>query len=426
MELTNTLEVLAEYNLVVVLTGLGVLALSTLLHRFKRMPFSFPMVALTLGYTAYALPLGLTPPDPQMSSSLAVHLTELGVIISLMGVGLKIDRIPNWRTWSSTWRLLAICMPLTVVGVAVSGWWILGLTPAAAVLLGAALAPTDPVLASDVQVGEPEEPDDRDLEPGPEEDELRFTLTSEAGLNDALAFPFTYLALLMLAEGASPSNWITQWLVIDVVYKIATGIGAGVALGRLLSVILLRLPIETEQDRMKTGVGALAGTLLLYGTTEILGGYGFLAVFIGSLTIKHREATHQAHKSLHTFAEQSEQLLMLVILMALGGAIAGGLLAPLTWEAALLGLMLIFVIRPLAGLLGLIGASRLPFRDRLIASFFGIRGIGCLFYLAYGLQNGSFLEAELLWATCAFAVVLSVCIHGLTATPVMHYRQQRR
>lgn len=430
MELTSTLKIFADYDLIVVVVGLGVLALATLLHRFRDFPFSFPMMALALGYVAFALPLGLTAPDPQVHSAATVHLTELGVIISLMGVGLKIDRLPNWRTWSSTWRLLAICMPLMIAGVAALGWWMLSLTPAAAVLLGAALAPTDPVLASDVQVGEPEDSLEKDSDsssrdPTQKEDELRFTLTSEAGLNDSLAFPFTYLALLMLTEGAAPSNWFTQWLLIDVVYKIAMGIGAGVGVGWLLSRVLLRLPVNTEQERMKAGVGALAGTLLLYGITEAVGGYGFLAVFIGAMTIKHREKTHQTHKSLHTFAEQSEQLLMTGILIALGGAIAGGLLDPLTWEAALLGVLLVFVMRPLAGLIGLLGARQLSGKDRLVASFFGIRGIGCLYYLAYALHKELFVEADLLWATCAFTVVLSVCVHGMTAAPVMQARERR-
>lgn len=425
MELTSTLKIFADYNLTLVVIGLGVLALATLLHRFKHFPISFPIIALALGYIAFALPLGLTPPDPLKYQGAAVHLTELGVIISLMGVGLKIDRLPNWRTWSSTWRLLAICMPLTIAGVAVLGWWALSLTPAAALLLGASLAPTDPVLASDVQVGEPEDSTTKSTAPEKKEDELRFTLTSEAGLNDSLAFPFTYLALLVLAEGAAPSNWITQWLLVDVVYKLGVGVGAGLAVGWLLARVLLRLPVDTEQQRMKAGVGALAATLLLYGGTEVVGGYGFLAVFIGAMTIKHGEKTHQAHRSLHTFAEQSEQLLMLGILITLGAASAGGLLEPLTWKAALVGVLLVFVIRPLAGLIGMLGASQLSFSDRLIASFFGIRGIGCLFYLAYGLKEGQFIEAELLWATCAFAVMLSIFVHGIAASPIMNARERR-
>lgn len=437
MELMNKLKLLEAYDLTLVVLGFGVLGLAALLRRFEDYPFSFPILALALGYVAFALPLGLTPPEPREHGALAVHLTEIGVIISLMGVGLKIDRLPHWRTWSSTWRLLGIGMPLTIAGVAVLGWWMHGLTPAAAVLLGAALAPTDPVLASDVQVGEPGEevPDDsnpagredtsQEDDPTEREDELRFTLTSEAGLNDALAFPFTYLALLILREGAAPANWLDEWLLVDVAYRIVVGIGVGVALGWGLSRILLRLPVDSEQEKMKAGVGALAGTLLLYGVTESLGGYGFLAAFIGGLTIKHLESTLPTHQSLHTFTEQLEQLFMTGILIALGGAIAGGLLAPLTWEAALLGVLIVFVVRPVAGLIGLLGEQRLSGLDRVIASFFGIRGIGCLYYLAYGLQEGSFPEEDLLWAIGAFTVALSVCVHGVTATPVLQFRDRR-
>ena len=335
IELTKTFKLLEAYDLTLVVVGLGVLALATLLHRFDKLPFSFPILALAFGYAAFALPLGLTPPDPQVQDSLAVHLTEIGVIVSLMGVGLKIDRFPHPRTWSTVWRMLGICMPLTIACAAALGWWMLGLAPAAAVLLAASLAPTDPVLAADVQVGEPvlDHPDDVEPPEGessperaPEEreDELRFTLTAEAGLNDALAFPFVYLALLMSIEGTAPADWIGHWLLIDVLYRIVVGAVAGMALGWGLSRALLRLPIDTEQERMKAGVGALAATLLLYGVTECVGGYGFLAVFVGAITIRHRERTGQAHRSLHTFAEQAEQLLMVGILIALGAAIAGG------------------------------------------------------------------------------------------------------
>ena len=436
IELTKTFKLLEAYDLTLVVVGLGVLALATLLHRFDKLPFSFPILALAFGYAAFALPLGLTPPDPQVQDSLAVHLTEIGVIVSLMGVGLKIDRFPHPRTWSTVWRMLGICMPLTIACAAALGWWMLGLAPAAAVLLAASLAPTDPVLAADVQVGEPvlDHPDDVEPPEGessperaPEEreDELRFTLTAEAGLNDALAFPFVYLALLMSIEGTAPADWIGHWLLIDVLYRIVVGAVAGMALGWGLSRALLRLPIDTEQERMKAGVGALAATLLLYGVTECVGGYGFLAVFVGAITIRHRERTGQAHRSLHTFAEQAEQLLMVGILIALGAAIAGGLLDSLTWEAALLGVLLVFVVRPAAGLLSLLAERRLVALDRMIVGFFGIRGIGCLFYLAYGLQKGDFAEAELLWATCAFTVVLSVIVHGVAASPVIRFRDRR-
>lgn len=435
-DFASALNLFESYDLLLVVLGLSVLGLATLPRRIEQLPVSFPILVLASGYVAFALPLGLRGIDAREEGVFAVHLTEIGVILSLMGVGLKIDRMPHWRTWSTTWRLLAVCMPLTIAGVALLGWWMLGLAPAAAVLLGASMAPTDPVLASDVQVGEPEKeipedsnPADRETAsrksaPEEKEDELRFALTSEAGLNDALAFPFTYLALLMLTAGVAPENWLSRWLLVDVGYRIFVGVVAGVALGRGLAVVFLRLPLDSDHDKMKAGVTALAGTLLLYGVTEVLGGYGFLAVFLGGLTIRHRERTHPSHKSLHLFAEQSEQLVMTGVLIALGGAIAGGLLAPLTWEAALVGVLLVFVVRPAAAMIGLLGERRLPLLDKGIVSFFGIRGIGCLYYLAFGVEEGTFAEEDLLWATCAFTVVLSVCVHGVMASPVMRFRDR--
>ena len=112
-------------------------------------------------------------------------------------------------------------------------------------------------------------------------------------------------------------------------------------------------------------------------------------------------------------------------MIALGGAIAGGLLDSLTWQAVLLGVLIVFGVRPVAGMIGLVGERRLSRLDQWIASFYGIRGIGCLYYLAYGVDEGSFAEADLLWSTCAFTVVLSVFVHGMTASAVMRYRDAR-
>src|SRR5215203_5476753 len=177
-----------------------------------------PIAFLGLGMLVFALPLGLPAPDPVAHPAVTEHLTEFGVIVALMGAGLKLDRRVGLRRWSSTWRLLAITMPLSIAAVALLGWWFAGLVPAAAVLVAAALAPTDPVLASDVQVGEPTDDEDS-------EDEVRFALTSEAGLNDGLAFPFTYLAIAMVTAGSTSTGvWLGRWFAVDVLYKLAVGL----------------------------------------------------------------------------------------------------------------------------------------------------------------------------------------------------------
>ncbi|MDF9750440.1 hypothetical protein M2428_001891 [Arthrobacter sp. ES3-54] len=177
--------------------GVTALAASVLPRLLGRIPVSMPMVFLAAGFVAFALIGGLPDPDPMAHGGLVLHLTEVCVIISLMGAGLALNRPVGWRRWATTWRLLGITMPLTIIAVAFLGWAMLGLGVAAAVLLAAALAPTDPVLATEVQVGEPADSDNA------EDDEARFALTSEAGLNDGLAFPFTYAAIAISVAGAA-------------------------------------------------------------------------------------------------------------------------------------------------------------------------------------------------------------------------------
>lgn len=304
--------------------GLGALLAGILPRVLERRPLSMPIAFLGLGMLIFILPTGLPDPDPLEHSEIATHLTEIGVIVALMGAGLKIDRPLSWARWSSTWRLLAIAMPLCIAAVTLLGWWWAGLVPAAALLLGAALAPTDPVLASDVQVGEPTDVEDS-------EDEVRFALTSEAGLNDGLAFPFVYAAVAIATAGLAPREWFVDWFTVDVLYKLAVGVGGGLAVGWLLGKLFFRAPSTLRLARHAEGFLALAATFLAYGLVEVVGGYGFLAVFVAARAIRAAERTHEFHSVLHDFAEQVERLLTVLLLLLFGGAVVGGLLAPLTW-----------------------------------------------------------------------------------------------
>jgi NhaP-type Na+/H+ or K+/H+ antiporter len=393
------------------LLGVGALLAGILPRVLERRPLSMPIAFLGLGMLVFVLPAGLPTPDPLRWPELTTHLTEVGVIVALMGAGLKIDRPLSWARWSSTWRLLAIAMPLCIAAVAVLGWWWAGLVPAAALLLGAALAPTDPVLASDVQVGEPTDAEDS-------EDEVRFALTSEAGLNDGLAFPFVYAAIAIATTSLAPADWLAHWLAVDVLYKLAVGVGGGLLVGWLLGKLFFRAPSSLRLARHSEGFLALAATFLAYGLVEVIGGYGFLAVFVAARAIRAAERTHEFHSVLHDFAEQVERLLTVLLLLLFGGAVIGGLLAPLTWPAALVGLALVFVVRPLAGWLSLRGAPGRP-AEHWVISLFGIRGVGSFYYLAYATSKTEFPQAELIWATVGLVVVISVVVHGIAATPVM-------
>jgi NhaP-type Na+/H+ or K+/H+ antiporter len=412
------LELLDTHSLVFALAGLAALGGALLPRLIGHLPASPPMVFLALGFGVFSLPLGFPAVDPLEHSEVTEYLTEVGVIVALMGAGLKIDRPPGWRSWSTTVRLLAVTMPLTILLTALLGWWAVGLAPATAALLGAVLAPTDPVLASDVQVGPPGgDPD--------EEDELRFSLTSEAGLNDALAFPFTNAAIAMALAGTHPRGWLLEWLTIDVAYKLALGMVGGILVGKLLAVVVFRTPEHLRLASRGEGFVSLAGTFLAYGLTEAVGGYGFLAVFVAAVALRRSECDHDYHETLHDFAEQTEQLLMITLVVLLGGAVASGILSPLTWEAAAVGLLVLFVVRPLTAWVGLTRAS-IPRGERAAISFFGIRGIGSLYYLAYALNSATFPNADRLWALIAFTVVVSIVVHGTTATVVTSRLDARR
>jgi NhaP-type Na+/H+ or K+/H+ antiporter len=168
------------------------------------------------------------------------------------------------------------------------------------------------------------------------------------------------------------------------------------------------------------GFVALAATFLAYGLTEMVEGYGFIAVFVCAITIRGAERSHGYHRVLHSYVEQLERLLTVVILVLLGGAISRGLLAAIGWPEVLVALAFLLVVRPLAGWLGLLGGKTGP-RERIALSFFGIRGIGSLYYLAYALGKGRFLDqAEWLWAFIGLVVALSIVIHGATTSPLMN------
>jgi sodium/hydrogen antiporter len=413
------------HSLVYAVAGLAAMAGAFLPRLVRDAPVSTPIAVLALGLLLFALPFPLDAPDPLGYPKMAEYLTEFGVIVSLMGAGLKLDRAVGWKSWGSTWRLLAITMPLTIVGTALLGWWMVGLLPAAAVLLGAVMAPTDPVLASDVQVGPPGEASEDVDDPYDAEDEVRFSLTSEAGLNDALAFPFTNAAVAMAVAGAAPGNWFGEWFAVDVVYRLAVGFVAGIGIGRLLCRLVFGKKGELHLAKAGEGFVALAATLLAYGITELLGGYGFLAVFVAAVTLRRHEHDHEYHQTLHDFAEQTERLLMIGLVLLLGGAIAGGLLSALTVGGVVFAVVFLFVLRPLAAWF-ILPTDCLAPAERGAVAFFGIRGIGSLYYLAYALNQATFAQARELWAIVAFVTALSIVIHGISVTPVMRHLDRRR
>lgn len=391
----------------ILLATLGVaIVLSYWLPRFLsgREPAASAMLVLT-GLAGFQLVPGMPPPpDPVESPRLWEHAAELCVIIGLFGTGLRIDRLAARGRWRATVRLLAIAMPLTIAALALLGWMAAGMTLAGGLLLGAVLAPTDPVLAGDVQVGPPHEGG---------EHPVRYALTTEAGLNDGLAFPFVHLAMLVASAGAFSVGLMGEWLARDVLYRIAIGSIGGWAVGWLLGKILFDWPRENPLSKTQSGVIAFAGVLLSHGLIEVLEGYGFVAVFIAGVTLRRVETHDRFHKRLHDFSESLEHALTALLLVALGAALPA-LWPYLDWSHALIGLGLVFLIRPISGYLSLIGTT-MNRRQRLVTAFYGVRGIGSIYYLAYAGRQLELTNEKTLWATIAFTVVLSTLVHGLTA-----------
>lgn len=408
------------------IAGLALLLAAILPRVVSDRALSAPMAFVGVGLLVGLLPLpGGAPISPITEPELAERLTEVTVIVALMGVGLAIDRPLSLRGWSSTWRLLAVGMPLFIGLAFLLGWWVMGLAPAGALLLAAALAPTDPVLASDVQVDGPGTPEGEEAaEEVDETDEVRFALTSEAGLNDGLAFPFVYGAIFLAAGGAS--GGLARWVGWELVGKVALGAALGWACGWLLARMAFRAP--TRALRLaETGdpVLALAATFAVYGLTEVVGGYGFVAVFVAGLVLRGHESDHSYHEEMHVFITQLERLLTLLLLLLLGAAVSWGLLAELTWQGALVGVLVIALVRPLTAALSLVrglplGDPRLGERELRVVAFFGVRGIGTLYYVAYATGQEGFEDAGAVWSTVAFTVLLSVLVHGVLVTPVMN------
>jgi NhaP-type Na+/H+ or K+/H+ antiporter len=331
-------------------------------------------------------------------------ISELCVVAGLFGVGLRIDQLSSRRLWVPTIRLLAVAMPLCILAVAVLGWTYGGMTVAGALLLAAVLAPTDPVLAGDVQVGAP-------LEGG--EHPVRFSLTTEAGLNDGLAFPFVYLALAIAAAGGFTTAVVTEWLWLDVAYRIIVGTASGAVLGWLIGKLLFSWPRKNPLANTESGVIALAGVLAVYGLTELVEGYGFIAAFVSGLILRRQESEHRFHTQLHDFSQAIEHALTAVLLIALGAALPA-LLPSLTWTGAVIGAALLFLIRPLLGWLALLGTIERR-RERAVVAFYGVRGIGSIYYLAYAGSHAELTNEAELWGVVAFTILLSTVIHGFTA-----------
>ncbi len=398
------------YAVALLFVGVAVFAaVGALSHQHER-AFSASLIYLVLGLGAAAL-LGLAEiswVDPVGNASFLERVCELAVVVALFATGLRLDRPLRRAAWGAVTRLLGGVMLLTIAAVALFAWGVMGLSLGAAIVLAAALAPTDPVLAGDIGVGPPGQEEER---------EPNFAVTAEAGFNDGLAFPFVLLGMFVAQNEGG--DWIGEWFAADVLYAIVVGVAIGAGAGHALARLILPL---RERELLTRGLDAwlgLAAVLLIYGVTEVAGAYGFLAVFVGGLAFRRYEHDHEVNQGVHDGTEVVEKFLELAAILLLGSMLTtAGLAAPGLAGWALVPLLLL-VIRPAAVALAFIG-SPLTRRERGFVGWFGVRGVGSLYYVAFAIAAGVLADAEevIVFWTIAATVLVSIVAHGVTGAPV--------
>jgi NhaP-type Na+/H+ or K+/H+ antiporter len=400
------------YEVLLLVGGLVVLVGAVALSVQRGRPFSAALIYLGAGVLAGLVlrGVGINWYDPIEDAVLFSRVAEVAVVVSLFGAGVKLDRPLTWRAWRTTVLLLAVAMPLTIAGVALLGTWLLAMALPSAILLGAILAPTDPVLAEDIQVGGPMQ-----REP---EDEARFAITSEAGLNDGLAFPFVMLALFGFQRGFTTfDEWWLEWLTADLVFAVIAGVVIGALAGRLIAHLTYRVIDRGWLANPFDAFIAIGAIFAVYGATELVGGYGFLAVFAAGVAFRRYEHGHEVNQRLHDVTLVVEKLGELTVLLLLGSVLPIGGVLEVGWAVFVVAFGLIFLVRPLSVLIALL-PSGLVLRQRLFIAWFGIRGIGSIYYLGFAFAALTPGDARPIFSVVAVAILVSVALHGLSSGPL--------
>lgn len=398
------------YIFSLLIVGLVLLTVTLGSGWIKQLPVSYALIYLGVGF--FLGPYGIDFLSDQPSSEFIERLSELVVIVSVFGCGLKMNRPMTLAAWQLPARLIGFLMPLSIVAIATTAHFLLNFDWGAAILLGAILAPTDPVLASEIQ-----------LNHSNDQDNFRFGITSEGGLNDSLAFPFVYFGLKAI-NSPQWDSWLRQWLLIDVIWAI----GAGVAMGYIIAKAILWIDRQVQNSQpsedLMQDIVALSVILLTYSLTELVNGYGFLAVFVAGLTMQKSCTQHRQKNQLH-FVEQIEKLLEVIAILLLGSLLRFDELGRYLADAFVIAGIVLLVIRPLGAQLSLLG-SPLAKTTRWLTGWFGIRGLGSLYYLTYAMGKGlaGTMAERMVWIVYT-TVVLSIFLHGITASPLMGWYQAR-
>lgn len=411
-----------------ILIGGLLLAMGFIPTTLKRLPVTSAIIYLAVGIAVGPMVLNLFHFNPLKESALLETLTEAAVLISLFSAGVKMPVPISVARWREPVLLAVVSMAVTVGLVAALAYFALGLPLGAAILIGAIVAPTDPVLATDVQI---RHADDRDR--------LRYTLTCEAGINDGSAFPFVMLGLGLLGLHEI-GDFGLRWVMVDVLWATSAGIVIGVALGNLLGRLACMLRRKHPEHKLLDDFLGLGLIGLVYGLSVYVNAWGFLAVFFAAVALRQTElklsgkkpeparrlhAGETGHTGAHhtrtsegslIFGEHLERLSEVILILLIGGML---FVDSWSWRAVGFALFLFMVARPVSVLIGLVGTGT-PWNIRGMVGWFGVRGIGSLYYLMYAIQHGLPKELSLqLMHLTLMVVTLSILVHGTSVKPLM-------
>lgn len=408
----------------------------------KRSPITSAIIYLAVGLLVGPSALDLFHFNPLKQSGLLESLTEVAVLISLFSAGIKMPVPFNFTRWRTPILLATVSMAITVALVAAFSYYVLGMPLGAGVLLGAIVAPTDPVLATDIQIRHPGD-----------HDHLRFTLTCEAGMNDGSAFPFVMLGLGLLGLH-DLGDFGINWLLVDVLWATVAGVAIGVIAGMALAYTGWKLRSKPHQHELMDDFLGLGLIGVVYGLTVMVNGWGFLAVFFAAVALRQTElklalAARHAFDSSKTqqsaradgnarpapeplptvshgslvFKEHLERLSEVVLVLLIGGSLY---LNSWTWAAVGLALFLFVIVRPLSVVISLLGTHN-TWRIRGLTGWFGVRGIGSLYYLMYAIEHGlpEALSLQLIQMTL-IVVTLSILLHGTSVKPLLELFWRRK
>jgi NhaP-type Na+/H+ or K+/H+ antiporter len=414
-----------EFYVFVIAIGLLLVTLHACSHVVARLPLSPAILYFVCGVGLGLWGFDWMRIDPARHAALIERLCELAILVSLFSTGSNLGTTLHGKHWAAPIRLASIAMVITIAALAGLLYSWLDMSLGAAIIIAAALAPTDPVLAGDVQVSDPSD-----------RDRLRAGLTGEAGLNDGTAYPFVLLGLGLLSlHDLGPGMW--RWWAIDLVWAIAGGIAIGAVLGIAVGrwvLYRLRSDVEEESPDAFLGLGLVA---IAYGIAVSLSASGFLAVFAAAVALQRTVMRPKAAAgnargtatatlpvaersaaiaSLQQFNSDLESFCEFGLVIVIGVLCT---VVPMRWEALLVAALLFLVVRPVAVYVA-VGRATLERNERALAAWFGIRGIGSLYYVMFALRQGwNDTDAERALGIVLGVVAASIFLHGISVTPLM-------